>query len=88
MAAFEQPRAEGQGYVSVLVDAPGKIGTTRMSGSAAKTRDRLQWVGSIGGGILVGAVAAFLVAGFLGVHETATGSVHVAGNSVVQTSNP
>jgi hypothetical protein len=88
MAAFEQPRAGGQGFVSVLVDAPGKMSTTRVWGTAAKTRDRLQWAGSIGGGILVGAAAAFLVAGFLGVHETVTASVHVAGSSVIQSTNP
>jgi hypothetical protein len=64
------------------------MSTTRVSGSAAKTRDRLQWVGSIGGGILAGTAAAFLVAGFLGVHETANGSAHVADSSVIQTSNP
>jgi uncharacterized protein (DUF2062 family) len=82
MAAFEQPRAGGQSYISDFEDASGKKSTTSMSGKAVKAK--LQWVGSIAGGIAVGAAAAFLVAGFLGVHETVVGSVHVSGSSVIQ----
>jgi hypothetical protein len=88
MAAFEQPRTGGQGYLSVLVDAPGTMTTTPVSSRAAKTTGRLQWAGSIVGGIAVGAAAAFLVAGFLGVHETTMGSVHVASSSVIEPSKP
>jgi hypothetical protein len=84
MAAFEQPRAEAQGNFSDLGNAPGKRTTTSVSSSAATITGRLKWAGSITGGILVGAAAAFLVAGFLGVHETTNGPVHVTGSSVIQ----
>ena len=83
MAAFEQPRAWGQGNISDSKAAPGKRSTSG-TGAVSQTTNVLQWVGSIGLGVVVGAAAAFLVAGTLGVHETVVGSVHVSGSSSIQ----
>lgn len=44
--------------------------------------------GSIAAGVLIGAVAAFLVGGLVGVHETTTGVVRVGQSSVVQPAAP
>ena len=76
MAAFRQPRAGGQGNISVAEDALGEENTTRMSNTTAT--QALQWVGSIAVGVVVGAAAAFLVAGAIGVHENGITTVRVA----------
>ena len=44
--------------------------------------------GAIAAGILVGAVAAFLVGGLLGVQDTALGSAHVTGGLAIQSGTP
>jgi len=82
MAASRQPRAGGQAYFAVAEDALGEVNTTRMSNKAVA--EKLQWAGSITVGIVVGAAAALLVAGFIGVHETGVGTVHVTGTSLLQ----
>ena len=87
MAAFEQPRAWGQGHISDSKAAPGKRSTSR-TGAVSRTTNVLQWVGSIGLGVVVGAAAAFLVAGTLGVHETTTGIVQVGQSSTVLPTTP
>ena len=86
MAAFGQPRAGGHNYFSVFGDAPATTNTTSTSGTSL--RAPLQWGASILGGLAVGAVAALLVGGLLGVHETAVGSVQVIGSSVSHSVTP
>jgi gas vesicle protein len=46
--------------------------------------EKLRWVGSITGGILVGAAAALLVAGIIGVHESSVSTVRVSNTSQIQ----
>jgi hypothetical protein len=82
MAALRQPRAGGQAYLAVSEDALGGVNTTWMSKNAVS--EKLQWVGSITVGIVAGAAAALLVAGFIGVHETSASTVHVTGISQIQ----
>lgn len=74
MAAFEQPRTWGQ----IRVSAPGNVrGNTVITTARGRVSTRLQWVGSIVGGLAVGAAAAFLVGGLVGMHETSTSTVQV-----------
>lgn len=82
MAALRQPRAGGQAYIAVSEDAFGEENTTWMSKNAVS--EKLQWVGSITGGILVGAAAALLVAGIIGVHESSVSTVSVSNTSQIQ----
>lgn len=82
MAALRQPRAGGQGYISVSEDALGEENTTWMSSKTATKA--LQWVGSITAGVVVGAAAALLVAGVIGVHESGVSTVHVIDTSQVK----
>jgi hypothetical protein len=82
MAALRQPRAGGQAYLLVAEDALGEENTTWMSHKAVP--EKLRWAASITAGIVVGAVAALLVGGLVGVHETGSSSVHVSGITQVQ----
>jgi hypothetical protein len=86
MAAFEQPRAGGSGYNSISGDASGNKQMTSMSSGRGKATGRLKWTGSVVGGVLIGAVAALLIAGILGTHETGVGTVKVSDSSAIQSS--
>jgi hypothetical protein len=82
MAALRQPRAVGQGNISVPEDALGEENTTWMSRNTATKA--LQWVGSITAGVVVGAAAAFLVAGVIGMNVSSASTVHVVDTSQVK----
>jgi hypothetical protein len=87
MAAYGQPRAGGSGFDSISGDASGNGQTTSKSSSSQRTTEKLKWAGSIAGGILIGAAAAFLVAGILGAHETGAGAAQVSGSILQSSSN-
>jgi hypothetical protein len=87
MAGSVQPRAEETNHdsaTSVMFDDD----VSAFSGGVVTREEKPRLGGSIAIGILVGAVAAFLVGGLLGVHETVTGTVHLTGSSVIQPVSP
>ena len=84
MAGSVQPRAEETNHNSAT---DLMLGDASALGSGVVTRaEKPRLGGSIAAGILVGAVAAFLVGGLVGIHETSTGTVRVD-QSAVSTSS-
>jgi hypothetical protein len=79
MAALRQPRARGQLVFAVSEDALGEENTTWMSNKAVT--EKLNLAGSITLGIVIGAAAAFLVAGVISNHETSVSTVPVTTTS-------
>jgi hypothetical protein len=86
MAGSVQPRAEKTNHESATVLM---LDDVLASGSGAVTRaEKTRIGGSIVMGILIGAVAAFLVGGLVGIHETSTGVVRVSSTSIVHPAAP
>ena len=73
MAALTKPRA-------------GDQASTHNWGKARAEKPRL--AGSIVAGILVGAAAACLVGGLIGVHESSASSILVTNSAVIQPAAP
>jgi hypothetical protein len=66
----------------------------RMAGSVEPSADQItheskpHLAGSIAMGLAIGAVAGVLVGGLMGLHESSSGSIQVAGASISQPAAP
>jgi hypothetical protein len=85
MAVGEQPRAEASDLIYAFDYSRGGMNLIPESGTATQAAAKPKLAGAIVLGLVIGAAAGILVGGLMGIHETSSGSIQVAGTSV---SNP
>jgi ABC-type nitrate/sulfonate/bicarbonate transport system permease component len=88
MAVGEQPRAEASGLIYAFDYSRGEMNLLPDTGVATQAAAKTKLAGAIVLGLVIGAVAGILVGGLMGIHETSSGSIQVAGTSVSHPTTP
>lgn len=86
MAVLQPTRKEAMGYAFDY--GRGEMGLASLSAATGKVAEKPKLAGSIILGIVIGAVAGVLVGGLMGIQETTSGSIQVAGTSVSRQISP
>jgi hypothetical protein len=88
MAVGEQPRAGALDNTFASVISRGEMNLVPDSGTATQAVAKPKLAGAIVLGLVIGAVAGILVGGLMGIHESSSGSIQVAGTSVSKPAAP
>jgi hypothetical protein len=88
MAVGEQSRAEVSSLIYAFDHSRGEMNLLPDSGAATQAAEKPKLAGAIVLGLVIGAVAGILVGGLMGIHESSSGSIQMAGTSVSEPGTP